>query len=147
MSQGPEIPEVARALEAMIEQGAELTLMSGPRGLLAHAKLLPNGSLHYVFAFDDTPNWDHVLAPMNLVDDGYYIRIGGPENQLLGVISPLETEEEIERWKQWAAFINTPPGAAWMLSVERAYQGHLNWSSGVNAQILAGGHHPSRNSA
>ncbi len=116
-------------LEEMIKQGAELTLMSGPRGVLAHANLLPDGSLHYVFAFDDASNWDHVLAPMILRDDGYYIRIEGPEAQLLGVISPLETDEDIEQWKQWTAYLNTPEGAAWMLSIERAYNTHLNWNN------------------
>lgn len=119
---------IEKRIAEITGQGSELGLMSGPTGVLAHARIIEDGLLHYVFSFDDGSNWDHVLEFARMEDDGYYLNIYDQAGVLLGVIAPLEDEDPQRQWQAWQEYIKTPAGMAVMESIERAYQVHLNWN-------------------
>jgi hypothetical protein len=117
---------IEKRLEEMVSNGA--FFHDGSFGhTVASARIIQDGELHYVFAFDDSSHWDHVLEFENFVDDGYYLNFKSASGDLLATLAPVEPGEEIECWEAWQDYIKTPAGMAVLESIERAYQVHRTW--------------------
>jgi hypothetical protein len=95
---------------------------------LAFARITPDGRLFYVLMFDASSHWEHSLQFGFAEDDGYYINFKEHRGELLAMIAPVESDEEVQAWQAWQEYIKTPAGKAVLESIERAYQVHLNWN-------------------